>query len=44
MHCRMKKNNQKNCYMKYQSKNNNEYKKIIIIENMNMNNYNRTNM
>ena len=30
----MKKNNQKNYYMKYQSKNNNEYKKIINTENM----------
>ena len=30
----MKKNNQKNHYMKYQSKNNNEYRKIINTKNM----------
>ena len=30
----MKKNDQRNHYMKYQSKNNNEYKKIIITKNM----------
>ena len=29
----MKKSNQRNHYMKYQSKDNNEYKKIINIEN-----------
>ena len=34
MHHKMKKNNQKNHYMKYQSKNDNEYKKITNIENM----------
>ena len=33
MHHKMKRNNQKNHYMKYQSKNDNEYKKIIITEN-----------
>ena len=30
----MKKNDQKNHYMKYQLKNNNEYRKIINIKNM----------
>ena len=30
----MRKNDQKNQYMKYQTKNNNEYEKIIIIKNM----------
>ena len=34
MHHKMKKSDQKNHYMKYQSKNDNEYEKIIIIENM----------
>ena len=34
MHHRMKKNDWKNHYMKYQLKNNNEYKKITNIENM----------
>ena len=34
MHHRMKRNDQKNCYMKYQSKNVNKYEKIIIIDNM----------
>ena len=29
----MRENNQKNHYMKYQQKNNNEYEKIIITEN-----------
>ena len=34
MHHKIKKNNQKNHCMKYQLKDNNEYKKIIITENM----------
>ena len=34
MHYKIKKNNQKSHYIKYQLKNNYEYKKIIITENM----------
>ena len=33
-HHKMRKSNQKNHYMKYQLKNDNEYEKIIITENM----------
>ena len=33
MHHKMKRNDQKNHYIKYQLKNDNEYRKIIIIEN-----------
>ena len=34
IHHKIKKNDQKNHYIKYQLKNDNEYKKITIIENM----------